>query len=88
MGGRSKHHHAKPSPNWPGRVIEVPGGQAYIGPGAETQEDSVGPGAILLRCSSVSPGALVRGAVVWPGETVPTRSHLEDCVWFRGEMYR
>ena len=68
----------------PGEIVDVDGGRAYIGPGANVSRGSLGPGAILLAGCSVEEGARVTHAIVWPGERVPAGVDLAGCVWFRG----
>jgi mannose-1-phosphate guanylyltransferase len=72
-----------PSPPrpYPGRIIEVPAGRAYKGPGARAQTASLGPGAVLLARSSVGEGARVVHSIVWPGESVPAGTELRDTVY-------
>lgn len=61
----------------PGQIVEVDGGRAYIGPGAEVTRDALGPGAIVLRGARVSAGASLTDSVVMPGSLVPpTRNTL------------
>ena len=68
----------------PGRVVEVDGGRAYLGPGTEVAPSSVRPGAILLAGARVEPGAVIERAVVWPNEIVPAGMHVTDSIWFGG----
>lgn len=70
----------------PGRIIDVSGGRAYLGPGASAAEGSLGPGAILLRDAAVSRGARVEDAIVWPGEEVPRGAEVTDGVWIGGRL--
>lgn len=69
---------------WPGRIVEVEGGLAYLGDGARADADSLGPDAILLAWSTVSPGARVERAIVWPDEIVPPGVNVSDAVWAAG----
>ena len=62
----------------PGDVVDVDGGRAYLGPGAEAAPDTLGPGAIVLAGGRVEPGALVRDAIVWPDEIVPAGLHVTE----------
>ena len=75
-----------PSPPFelPGRVIDVDGGKAYVGPGAIVVRSSLGSGAIVLRDSFVDPGAHIQRSVVWPRELVPEGERLRDAVWIGG----
>ena len=59
-----------PAP-FPGDVVEVDGGRAYVGPGAIAAADTLGPGAVVLRGARVEPGAYIRDAIVWVDEVVP-----------------
>ena len=70
----------------PGRVVDVPGGRAYLGPDVEADESSLRAGAILLVGSVVAPGARIERAIVWPGEKVPP-VEVSDAVWARGEAH-
>lgn len=74
---------APPRP-WPGEVVDVVGGRAYVGPGADAEIDSLGPGAVLLAGSIVETRASVTRSVVWPGERVPAGTSLDRCIWFDG----
>ena len=78
-------HGAAPPPalGFPGQILHIDGGFAYRGPGARADDDSIGPGAVLLAGCAVAPGALVENSVVWPGETVP-RVVLRDTIWALG----
>jgi NDP-sugar pyrophosphorylase family protein len=71
---------APPRP-YPGRILEVPGGRAYVGPGTRAQTASLGPGAVLLARSSVGDGARVVRSIVWPGESVPTGMEIRETVF-------
>ncbi|MDQ3956926.1 MAG: NDP-sugar synthase [Actinomycetota bacterium] len=75
-----------PDGSWPGEVIEVPGGRAYVGVGAVYPRDGLGPGGILLAGSTVAEGARVERAIVWPGETVPSGVTVSDSIWCRGAI--
>jgi NDP-sugar pyrophosphorylase family protein len=68
---------------WPGRVVEVGGRRAYLGPRARAEPGSVGPGAILLESASVASGARIEDAIVWPHEHVPANVNLRRAVWTR-----
>ena len=69
---------------WPGEVVPVADGQAYVGPRASADEGSLGPGAVLLAGSTVAAGARVERSVVWRDEVVPEGSVLQDGLWFGG----
>lgn len=64
---------------FPGEVVEVSGGRAYVGPGVSAAYSSIGPGAILLSGATVAEGCRVERSVVWSGDTVTT--DLRDAVW-------
>lgn len=68
----------------PGRVVEVAGGHAYLGPGVVAAPGTLGPGAVALRGAVLEAGARVEDAVVWPGETVPAGSTVVGGVWALG----
>lgn len=69
-------------PGAPGRVIEVPGGTAYLGSGANARPGSLGPGAVVLAGAEVE--GTVRTSIVWPAERVPAGTEVRDAIWFRG----
>ena len=71
---------------YPGRIIEVDGGRAYIGPNASAPEGSLGRGAIVLRGATVEPGARVTEAVVWPNELVPADTEISGGIWANGSL--
>ena len=66
---------------WPGVVIEVAGGSAYLGPGADAAEGSLGPGAVVLSGAVVAEGSYVEAAVVWPKEVVTPGHEVRGAVW-------
>lgn len=72
----------------PGRVVEVDGGRAYVGPDARAAHDSLRAGAIVLRGAVVPDGTLVERAIVWPGGAVPLGTHVGDGVWAFGALQR
>ena len=67
-----------------GKVVEVPGGRAYIGPGAQVGNASLGPGAIILANATVESRARIENAIVWPGEHVAPETTVSNAVWFGG----
>ena len=73
---------------FPGRIIDVDGGRAYVGPDARAEESSLGPGSIVLAGATVAPGAALRRCIVWPGEGVPPNADLADLIWFEGAPLR
>ncbi|HYO60755.1 MAG TPA: NDP-sugar synthase [Actinomycetota bacterium] len=72
-----------PGGPWPGEVVEVEGGRAYVGPGAAVS-GALGPGSILLAGATVEAGASVERSIVWRGEVAPAGTVAEDCIWFGG----
>lgn len=72
------------SPTPPGRIIEVPGGHAYVGPGARIGAADLGDGAV------VSAGARVEGrvqrSVVMPGAVVPAGADLDRAICFSTQV--
>lgn len=65
-----------------GEVIDVSGGFAYVGAGAEVDPASLGSGAIVLSGATVEPGAALQNCVVFPGSHVPQAAEVRDVVWF------
>lgn len=66
----------------PGSIVDVNGGSAYVGPGAQVQESSLGPGAIVLSDAVIDPNAVLSNCVVFPGGRVPSDARVADVVWF------
>jgi mannose-1-phosphate guanylyltransferase len=77
---------ASPRPP-PGDIVALEDGRAYVGPGAEVELESLGPGAIVLRGARVRRRATVERAIVWPTEVVPPGTHLRACVWAFGRPH-
>ena len=69
---------------FPGSIVEVDGGRAYVGPEARADEASLGPGAVILRGATVHSGARVENAVVYENEVVPAGTEIANGVWFEG----
>ena len=67
----------------PGKIVEVDGGRAYVGPNAEVDIASLGPGTIVLAGAVVLPGALIQNSVVFQEEKVASEVHVSNSVWFR-----
>jgi NDP-sugar pyrophosphorylase family protein len=74
----------RPPVPWPGEVVEVEGGRAYIGPGATHDRGTLGPGAILLAGSSLGRDVTVTESIVWPREAVAAGTALRGAVWALG----
>lgn len=74
----------RPPVAFPGRVIDVPGGRAYVGPGARVEQPSLTAGAIVLKDAKVGRGAIIRDSVVFSGAVVPEGTQVENTVWFEG----
>lgn len=68
----------RPPVPFPGDIVEVAGGRAYLGTGAEAAPDTIGPGAIVLAGGRIEPGARIRDAIVWTNEMVPPGLHLTE----------
>lgn len=68
----------KPPAPFPGEVVEVDGGRAYLGPGAAAAPGTLGPGAIVLAGSRVERGAKVSNAIVWTDEVVPQGTRVTE----------
>lgn len=66
-----------PAP-FPGDIVEVDGGRAYLGPGATAAPGALGPGAVVLRGARVEPGAYIRDAIVWIDEVVPEGTEVTE----------
>ena len=71
----------------PGQVVEVDGGRAYVGPNAEVDRTSLGPGAIVLGDAAAAHRAHVENAIVWPKEKLSHDVVLKRAVWFRGRAW-
>jgi mannose-1-phosphate guanylyltransferase len=69
---------------WPGTIVEVEGGRAYLGPDARVHLADLGPGAVILRRATVAPGSRVSNSIVWPGEEVEPGCSLTSVVWAGG----
>ncbi|MDQ3982459.1 MAG: NDP-sugar synthase [Actinomycetota bacterium] len=78
------HGPEPPGGSWPGDVVEVEDGVAYLGPGAAATEDALGPGAILLARSTAGAGSRIERSIVWPDEHLPRGTQLRDAIWFGG----
>ena len=70
----------------PGELVEVEGGRAYLGIDVSADEESVGPGAILLAGAVLHESSFVSNAIVWPDEEVPRGKRVTNGVWARGEL--
>lgn len=70
---------------FPGEIVEVDGGRAYIGPGAQVEDASLGAGAVILRGARVDDGGRVTNAIVWPNEQVPADTTVNNAIWAFGE---
>jgi len=68
----------------PGAIVDVPGGRAYVGPGAQVRAEDLGPDAVILRAATVAPGSRITRSIVWPKETVPRGLRLNSGVWAQG----
>lgn len=69
-----------PGGRWPGEIVEVEGGRAYIGPGARVG-GVLEPGAVVLADAVVEPGARIHRAIVWPGERVGAGTEVANAIW-------
>ena len=70
-----------PSP-YPGDILEVEGGRAFVGRGARVAAEHLGPGAVVLEGATVA--RRVERALVWSHEDVPPGPALTDSIWFQG----
>jgi NDP-sugar pyrophosphorylase family protein len=72
----------------PGQILDVDGGRAYVGPGAEVKETSLGPGAVILRDAKVADGATLENAIVMPGEELAPNERLQDMIAWAGRRLK
>ncbi|MDP9233188.1 MAG: NDP-sugar synthase [Actinomycetota bacterium] len=72
----------KPPLAWPGEVVALEAGVAYMGPGVSASHDALGAGAVLLRGSQVRERGFVERAIVWPGAVVPAGTRVTNSVWW------
>ena len=70
----------------PGSLIEVEGGRAYVGPGAEVDTMSLGLGACVMSGATVAPTAYITRGLVLPGEIVPDGIRVTDGIWALGRL--
>jgi NDP-sugar pyrophosphorylase family protein len=68
----------------PGELVEVVNGRAYLGLDVSADEESIGPGAILLAGAALHEGSFVSNAIVWPDEDVPVGTRVVNGVWANG----
>jgi NDP-sugar pyrophosphorylase family protein len=71
----------------PGSLIDVEGGRAYVGPDAQVDEGTLGPGAIVMAGAVIPSTARIQRAVVLPNEHVPEGMTLESGVWGSGRFF-
>lgn len=71
-----------PPVSFPGEVVAVPGGRAYVGPGTKADASALGPGAIVLAGATVDAGSSIQDAVVFSGATVPPGAVVTGSIWF------
>lgn len=70
-----------------GEIIEVDGGHAYIGIGAQVDEQSMKAGAIILRGAKVAHGASIENSLVMPGVDIAPNEHvLGTIAWAGGRL--
>jgi mannose-1-phosphate guanylyltransferase len=69
---------------WPGTIVEVEDGRAYVGPDARVRVADLRAGAVILSRATVAPGSRVSNSIVWPGEKVEPGSTLTSVVWAGG----
>ena len=70
----------------PGEFDEVEGRRAYLGLDVAADEESIGPGAMILAGARLHEGSYVSNAIVWPDEEVPAGTRVIDGVWARGDF--
>ena len=73
-----------PQDEVPGRIADVEGGRAYLGPGASAAPGTLGPGAIVLGGATVDEGARVERAIVWRDVTVSTGRRVIGSIALQG----
>ncbi|MDQ4058194.1 MAG: NDP-sugar synthase [Actinomycetota bacterium] len=72
----------------PGELIEITRGRAYLGPEVTADEESLGPGAVILAGAALHEGSYVTNAIVWQDEQVPAGVRVENGVWAEGRLHR
>jgi NDP-sugar pyrophosphorylase family protein len=70
----------------PGDLVEVAGGRAYLGVDVAADEESIGPGAMLLAGTALHEGSYVSNAIVWADEDVPRGTRVTNGVWAHGQL--
>lgn len=70
----------------PGDLVEVEDGRAYLGLDVAADEESIGPGAILLAGAALHEGSYVSNAIVWADEEVPRGTRVTNGVWVLGRF--
>ena len=70
----------EPPGPFPGSIIEVDGGRAYLARDALAAENSLGPGAVVLAGGHVE--GRVEESIVWPGATVAAGETLKRSIRF------
>lgn len=76
------------SARFPGKIVVVGGGLAYIGSGVDVHVESLRPGAILLAGSTVADGATVSRSIVFPHEVVRPGAIVKGSIWINGAALR
>ena len=72
---------------FPGEFTEPSGGRAYLGPDVTADEESLGPGAVILAGAALHEGSYVTNAIVWQDEKVPPGFRIENGVWASGRLH-
>jgi NDP-sugar pyrophosphorylase family protein len=76
-----------PSPRPPpGELVDVERENAYLGVDVGADEESIGPGAMVLAGAALHEGSYVTNAIVWPDEEVPRDVRVANGVWANGEL--
>ena len=70
----------------PGEFVEVEGGRAYLGLDVASDEESIGPGAMILAGARLHEGSYVSNAIVWADEEVPAGTRVVNGVWARSQL--
>lgn len=71
----------RPPSAFPGEIVRVPGGRAYVGPEAHVEDGSLAPGAVVLARATVDRGARLERTIVMPGSRAQARVHRDEIIY-------